>query len=287
MTITAESVPSVTRIGIKSGNDILVEASIPGVALESILHTDELRRRPWRPRDHEKEKRCQAELPAGNAIRGGAKTTTAEDPIVFVIDDDPDMRAALGKLLRSVGLRTEVFATAGELMQFELPAVPSCLVLDVRLQGASGLDFQTELSRSGINIPIIFITGYGDIHMSVQAMKAGAIDFLTKPFRHQELLDAVTAAIGRDRKRRREEKSNTDVHARFASLTPRQRQVMAWVTGGLLNKQVAAKIGISEMTVKIHRGQVMRKMHVKSLADLVLIADRLGVRGQESLENGT
>ena len=211
---------------------------------------------------------------------GGVKTTTAEDPIVFVVDDDPDMRAALGKLLRSVGFRTEAFATAGELMQFELPAVPSCLVLDVRLRGASGLDFQTELSRSRINIPIIFITGYGDVRMSVQAMKAGAIDFLTKPFRHQEVLDAVGAGIERDRKRRREEKSNSDERSRFASLTPRERQVMALVTGGLMNKQTAGKMGISEMTVKIHRGSVMRKMQAKSLADLVLIADRLGVRGQ-------
>jgi FixJ family two-component response regulator len=218
-------------------------------------------------------------------MKDGVRTTTTDDPTVFVVDDDPDTRGALGRLFRSVGLRAEVFASSTELMQRQLPAVPSCLVLDVRLQRSSGLDLQTELTQSGIKIPIIFITGYGDIHMSVQAMKAGAIDFLTKPFRDQEILDAVTAAIERDRKRRSEEKSNSDERSRFASLTPRERQVMALVTGGLMNKQIAGKMGISEMTVKIHRGSVMRKMNVRSLADLVLIADRLGVRGQEKLEN--
>jgi FixJ family two-component response regulator len=201
--------------------------------------------------------------------------------IVFVIDDDPLVRGALSSLFRSVGLRVEVFESATELLQHQLPDVPSCLVLDIRLPRLSGLDLQAELRASGVMIPIIFITAHGDIPMSVGAMKAGAIDFLPKPFRDQEMLDAVTGALGRDRKRRNEEKSNTDVHARFASLTPRQRQVMAWVTGGLLNKQIAAKIGISEMTVKIHRGQVMRKMGARSLADLVMIAERLGVRGHD------
>jgi FixJ family two-component response regulator len=201
--------------------------------------------------------------------------------IVFVIDDDPLVRGALSSLFRSVGLRVEVFESATELLQHQLPDVPSCLVLDIRLPRLSGLDLQAELRASGVMIPIIFITAHGDIPMSVRAMKAGAIDFLPKPFRDQEMLDAVTGALGRDRKRRNEEKSNTDVHARFASLTPRQRQVMAWVTGGLLNKQIAAKIGISEMTVKIHRGQVMRKMGARSLADLVMIAERLGVRGHD------
>jgi FixJ family two-component response regulator len=219
------------------------------------------------------------------AMSAGVRTTSpassAEESIVFVIDDDPLVRGALSSLFRSVGLRVEVFESATELLQHQLPDVPSCLVLDIRLPRLSGLDLQAELRASGVMIPIIFITAHGDIPMSVGAMKAGAIDFLPKPFRDQEMLDAVTGALGRDRKRRNEEKSNTDVHARFASLTPRQRQVMAWVTGGLLNKQIAAKIGISEMTVKIHRGQVMRKMGARSLADLVMIAERLGVRGHD------
>ena len=214
-------------------------------------------------------------------MRTTSPASSAEELIVFVIDDDPVVRGALSSLFRSVGLRVEVFETATELLQHQLPDVPSCLVLDIRLPRLSGLDLQAELRASGIMIPIIFITGHGDIPMSVRAMKAGAIDFLPKPFRDQEMLDAVTGALERDRKRRNEEKSNTDVHARFATLTPRQRQVMALVTGGLMNKQVAAKIGISEMTVKLHRGQVMRKMGARSLADLVLIAERLGVRGHD------
>jgi FixJ family two-component response regulator len=220
-------------------------------------------------------------------MRDSAQTPTAEDSIVFVIDDDPEMRAALSRLFHSVGLHAEVFASSTELMQRKLPAVPSCLVLDVRLQRASGLDVQAELAQAGINIPIIFITGHGDIHMSVQAMKAGALDFLTKPFRDQELLDAVTAALERDRERHNEEKSSSDERSCFASLTPRERQVMALVTGGLMNKQIGGKMGISEMTVKIHRGSVMRKMRAKSLADLVLMAERLGVRGQDKLETST
>jgi FixJ family two-component response regulator len=220
-------------------------------------------------------------------MRDSAQTPTAEDSIVFVIDDDPEMRAALSRLFHSVGLHAEVFASSTELMQRKLPAVPSCLVLDVRLQRSSGLDVQAELAQAGINIPIIFITGHGDIHMSVQAMKAGALDFLTKPFRDQELLDAVTAALERDRERHNEEKSSSDERSCFASLTPRERQVMALVTGGLMNKQIGGKMGISEMTVKIHRGSVMRKMRAKSLADLVLMAERLGVRGQDKLETST
>jgi FixJ family two-component response regulator len=204
------------------------------------------------------------------------------DQIVFVIDDDPDMRGALSKLFRSVGLRVEVFASAAELLQRELPDIPSCFVLDVRLQRSSGLDLHSELRRSGIKTPVVFITGHGDIHMSVQAMKAGAVDFLAKPFRDQEMLDAVNGAIERDRKRRSEEKSNAEVRARFVSLTAREREVMALVTSGLMNKQVAAKMGISEMTVKIHRGSVMRKMRAHSLADLVLVAENLGIRGQQA-----
>jgi FixJ family two-component response regulator len=218
-------------------------------------------------------------------MKVGARTASAvpttDDPTVLVIDDDPLTCGALSSLFRSVGLNVRTFASATELMEHPLPAGPSCLVLDVRLPRLSGFDLQTELSRIGANIPIIFITGYGDIPMSVKAMKAGAVDFLTKPFRDQEILDSVTHALERDLKRRSEEQSNLDIQARFKSLTPRERQIMALVTAGLMNKEVAGRIGISEMTVKIHRGHVMRKMGMKSLADLVLIAEHLGIRGQE------
>ncbi|HJY93223.1 MAG TPA: response regulator transcription factor [Candidatus Acidoferrum sp.] len=217
-------------------------------------------------------------------MKKGAPTASAvattDDQTVLVIDDDPLTRGALSSLFRSVGLNVRTFASATELLQNPLPAVPSCLVVDVRLPRLSGFDLQTELSRLGVKIPIIFITGHGDIPMSVKAMKAGAVDFLTKPFRDQEMLDAVTGAIERDLKRRREEQSNLDIRARFESLTPRERQIMALVTAGHMNKVVAARIGISEMTVKIHRGHVMRKMGTRSLADLVLIAENLGIRGQ-------
>jgi FixJ family two-component response regulator len=218
-------------------------------------------------------------------VRPTSPVSAAEEPIVFVIDDDPLMLGGLSSLFRSIGLRVEAFASAIELLQHPLPAVPSCLVLDIRLPRLSGFDLQAELNRLGIKIPIIFITGHGDVPMTVKAMKAGAIDFLTKPVREQEILDAVTGALERDRKRRAEEKSNSDAQARFALLTPRERQIMALVTGGLMNKQVAGKIGISERTVKIHRGNVMRKMRVKSLADLVMIAESLGIRGKEDQEN--
>jgi len=208
------------------------------------------------------------------------KVPPSDEPIVFVIDDDPLTCGALTSLFRSVGLGVKAFASAIELLENPLPAVSSCLVLDVRLPRVSGFELQAELRRLGIEIPIIFITGHGDIPMSVRAMKSGAVDFLTKPFRDQEILDAVTGALERDRKRRSQEKSNSDRCVLFESGAPRERQVMSLVTAGLMNKQVAARIGLSEMTVRIHRGHVMRKMAAKSLADLVLIAENLGVRGE-------
>jgi FixJ family two-component response regulator len=205
-----------------------------------------------------------------------------DSSLVFIVDDDQGMRNALGSLLRSVGHRVEVFSAASDLLQSKLPDIVSCIVLDVRLPGLSGLDLQTELAEAGIRIPVIFITGYGDIPMSVRAMKAGAIDFLAKPFRDQELLDAVALALDRDRKRRNDEKAVAALQALFDSLTHRERQVMALVTDGLMNKQIAGKIGISEITVKIHRGNLMKKMGAKSLAELVRMAEVLSVRGEAS-----
>ena len=214
-----------------------------------------------------------------------AGTSASEEPVVFVIDDDPSMRAALNSLFRSVGLRVELFGSAPELLQAELPDVTSCLVLDIRLPKRSGLDFQAELAKSAIEIPIIFITAHGDVPMTVRAMKAGAVDFLTKPFRDQDLLDAVAQALERDRKRRDAARGVADLKGLFETLTPRERQVMALVTAGLMNKQVAAEIGVSEITVKIHRGHMMRKMHAKSLADLVRMAELLGVRSTRAEES--
>lgn len=211
--------------------------------------------------------------------------SAAEEPIVFVIDDDPSMREALNSLFRSVGLRVELFGSAGELLQTELPDVTSCLVLDIRLPQRSGLDFQAELAKAAIEIPIIFITAHGDVPMTVRAMKAGAVDFLTKPFRDQDLLDAVALALERDRKRRAEARGLADLKSLFETLTPREREVMALVTAGLMNKQAAAEIGVSEITVKIHRGHLMRKMHAKSLADLVRMAELLGVRRTKAEES--
>jgi FixJ family two-component response regulator len=201
-----------------------------------------------------------------------------EEPIVYVVDDDASVREALRNLFRSVGLRVEVFGSGPEFLQRKLADAASCLILDIRLPRLSGLDFQVELAKAGIHIPIIFMTGHGDIPMTVRAMKAGAVDFLTKPFRDQDMLDAVTAAIERDRNNRNEAKILSHLHALFATLTAREREVMALVTAGLMNKQIASEIGIAEITVKIHRGNIMRKMAAKSLADLVKMAQALEIQ---------
>jgi FixJ family two-component response regulator len=199
------------------------------------------------------------------------------EPVVLVVDDDKAMCEALEGLFRSVGLRVNVFGSTAELMRSTLPSVPSCLVLDVRLPEVSGLDFQAEWVAAGIHIPIIFMTGHGDIPMTVQAMKAGAVDFLTKPFRHQEMIHAVNRALAADRKRRAEQQSISELRLLYESLTARERDVIALVSAGLRNKRIAADLGINEITVKVHRVHIMRKMRARSLADLVRIADALGI----------
>jgi FixJ family two-component response regulator len=198
-----------------------------------------------------------------------------EEPTVIVVDDDPGIQEALCGLLRSVGLRVRALASVPEFLHEGRPDGPTCLVLDVRLPGRSGLDFQRELTAADIHLPVIFITGYGDIPMSVQAMKGGAIEFLTKPFRDQELLDAIHQGLARDRAWLQNEKATAVLRTRFDTLSPREREVMALVVTGRLNKQIAADIGISEITVKVHRSHVMRKMKASSLPDLARMADRL------------
>ena len=201
----------------------------------------------------------------------------AERPIVFVVDDDPSMREALQDLVASIGLEARVFASAQEFLQARRPDAPGCLVLDVRLPGMSGLTFQQELANAGMDLPVIFITGHGDVPMSVRAIKAGAVEFLMKPFRDQELLDAINAGIERDRAQRGEAARVADLRSRFASLTSREREIMALVILGRLNKQIAGELGVTEATVKVHRGQVMHKMRAESVPDLVRMGDALNL----------
>jgi FixJ family two-component response regulator len=201
-----------------------------------------------------------------------------KEPIVFIIDDDASMRRALTNLFQSVGLEVAAFGSAPEMLQCRLPEVASCLVLDIRLPGLSGLDLQSELAKANVHIPIIFITGHGDIPMTVRAMKGGAVDFLTKPFRDQDLLDAVRTAIERDRRRRELEKTIANLQSLYETLSSREREVLALVASGLMNKQIAAKLGLAEITVKIYRGHIMRKMGAKSLAELIRMTETLGIR---------
>jgi FixJ family two-component response regulator len=209
--------------------------------------------------------------PASNA------NGNTDQPIVFVVDDDASMRQALTRLFHSVRLRVEAFESATEFFQSRRPNVSSCLVLDVRLPGLSGLDFQAELTKADVRIPIVFMTGHGDIPMTVRAMKAGAVDFLTKPFRDQDMLDAVAIAIQQDQRRREHEMMVSEVRAHFESLTPREREIMALVAAGLMSKQIAARINLSEITVKVHRSHIMRKIGARSVADLVRMAETLGL----------
>ncbi|QJP14202.1 response regulator transcription factor [Starkeya sp. ORNL1] len=215
-----------------------------------------------------------------------SKTSTAAGatpaPVVYVVDDDPSLRDALSSLFRSVGLDVKLFGSAPELLQSKLPQTPSCLVLDIRLPGVSGLDFQNQLGKSGISMPIVFMTGHADVPMSVRAMKAGAVDFLTKPFRDQDMLDAVYAALEADRKRWETDQAMQEFSSLYQTLTAREKEVMTHVVRGLMNKQIAGELGLSEITVKIHRGNVMRKMAVRSVADLVRAAERLGLASGKS-----
>ncbi|MBK1838659.1 response regulator transcription factor [Azospirillum sp. YIM B02556] len=215
------------------------------------------------------------QTPGGPSALKPAPSTVKDDPLVLVVDDDAGMREAVVDLLRSVGIESRAFGSTAELLAAAVPDQPGCLILDVRLPGLGGLEFQTRLESLGIALPIVFMTGFADVPMSVRAMKAGAADFLIKPFRDQDMLDAVDAAIARDRTRRRGRAASMTVETLAATLTPREREVMAEVVKGRLNKQIAGDLGISEVTVKLHRGKVMRKMQVRSVADLVRKAEVL------------
>jgi RNA polymerase sigma factor (sigma-70 family) len=205
------------------------------------------------------------------------------NPIVFVVDDDDDVRGGLRDLLASVGLSSAAFGSTAEFLRSKPPNEVSCLILDVRLPGLGGLDFQAELAAAKISIPIIFITGHGDIPMTARAFKAGAVEFLTKPIRDQDLLDAVRIALDRDRARRENDRKTRDLRLHFEALSPREKEVMALVTAGLMNKQVAAEVGVSEVTVKVHRHNIMKKLSARSLADLVRMADALGISRGRSM----
>ncbi|MFJ3483480.1 response regulator transcription factor [Pseudomonas sp. NPDC090202] len=202
-------------------------------------------------------------------------TVTDNSPVVFVVDDDPAIRAGLDSLLRSVGMRVFTYASGAEFLRHPFDDVPACLILDVRLQGESGLDFQVRLGELKVSMPIVFVSGHGDIAMSVKAMKAGALDFLVKPFREQDLLDAVALALQQDSKRRESGKAAAELEARYRTLTAREQEVMAFAVTGLMNKQIAAEMGLSEITVKIHRGHAMKKMQAKTFADLVKMSEAL------------
>ena len=222
-----------------------------------------------------------AENPSDNSDFGMAKAPGEGESLVFVVDDDVSVRQSLTSLVQSIGLRVEAFGSAADFLKKGRIAdgiAAACLILDVRLPGVSGLDFQAELAKSDTHLPIIFISGHGDIPMTVRAMKAGAVEFLTKPFREQDLLEAVQLALQRDRDRRIEERAVLQTRTRFDALTPREQEILGLVTAGLMNKQVAAELGVSEITIKVHRGNVMKKMGARSLADLVRMADALGIR---------
>lgn len=216
-------------------------------------------------------------------MSSGSHSTSAQnphergEPVVYVVDDDESMRFALRDLLRSVGLRVETFESTQDFLAFPKSDVPSCLILDVRLRGESGLAFQEQIAKSGARMPIVFMTGHGDIAMTVKAMKAGAVDFFAKPFRDQDMLDAVAGALVRDGERLASEQSIAVLRAAYDSLTPREREVMGFVVAGLMNKQIACELNLSEITVKIHRGQVMKKMAARSVADLVRKSESLGI----------
>jgi len=203
------------------------------------------------------------------------------EPIVFIVDDDPSVRRSTERLIRAAGLKVQTFSSARDFLNHPQPKGPACLVLDVRMPGLSGIDLQRELTQSGIHVPIIFITAHGDIPMTVRAMKAGAVEFLTKPFRSGTLLDAIRAAIERDRSAQKERSETAELRERYQQLTPREREVMTLVASGLLNKQVAGELATTERTIKFHRGHIMQKMRAESLADLVRMAERLAVRSQE------